>query len=431
LLKGFGNILVKELKELIRDPKILLGMIIVPLIMFPVLGAVMNFSIQSAQEQAQKATILVMNNDGGNYSQIFTTTLNSSMRVFISNYTSPQDAVNQDELSKYNTTRLIEIPPDFSANMTQHMNGNENITARVRVYSVFSSAGVFEGIGSSMIDVFIDGFNRQRAPNIVYAEKSSIIKGQIKEGVDPAQLSALMISQAIAMPITIMILLTYSMQIAATSVAMEKEEKTLETLLTLPVDRFSILMGKLSGSIVVAGVAAIAYMIGFNYYMGSFTSAIPAGTNLDLVSLGLVPSLFGYLLLGISLFVALLSALAMAVVLSAFAEDVRSAQSLVSYVYPFLFIPSFILMYVDINALPLAVRVALYAIPYSHPIIASRAVTMGDYWTAVWGIVYVSIFTLVIMYVASRLFATEKVLTAKLKFRGLRKRGKKAAQDLE
>jgi ABC-2 type transport system permease protein len=190
-------------------------------------------------------------------------------------------------------------------------------------------------------------------------------------------------------------------------------------------------MGKLSGSIVVAGVAAIAYMIGFNYYMGSFTSAIPAGTNLDLVSLGLVPSLFGYLLLGISLFVALLSALAMAVILSAFAEDVRSAQSLVSYVYPFLFIPSFILMYVDINALPLAVKVALYAIPYSHPIIASRAVTMGDYWTAVWGIVYVSIFTLVIMYIASRLFATEKVLTAKLKFRGLRKRGKTAAQDLE
>ncbi|MCJ7429850.1 hypothetical protein MUO83_01370, partial [Candidatus Bathyarchaeota archaeon] len=224
MLKGFGNILVKELKELIRDPKILLGMIIVPLIMFPVLGAVMNFSVQSAQEQAQKATILVMNNDGGDYSQDFITALNSSMRVFISNYTNPLDVVNQDELSKCNTTQLIEIPGNFSANMTQHVSGNENITALVKIYSVFSSAGVFEGIGSSMIDVFIDGFNRQLAPNMVREEKSSIIKGQIEEGVDPAQLSALMISQAIAMPITIMILLTYSMQIAATSVAMEKEE---------------------------------------------------------------------------------------------------------------------------------------------------------------------------------------------------------------
>jgi ABC-2 type transport system permease protein len=430
LLKGFGNILVKELKELIRDPKILLGMIIVPLIMFPVLGAVMNFSMQSAQEQAQKATILVMNNDGGSYSQIFITALNSSVIVFMSNYTDPQDAVNHDELSKCNTTQLVEIPSDFSVNMTQHAS-NLNITALVKIYSVFSGTGVFENIGSSMVDSLIGGFNRQLAPNVVQAEKSSIIKGQIKEGVDPAQLSALMISQTIAMPITIMILLTYSMQIAATSVAMEKEEKTLETLLTLPVDRFSILMGKLSGSIVVAGVAAVAYMIGFNYYMGSFTSTFQAGTSLDLVSLGLAPSLFGYLLLGISLFVTLLSALAIAVILSAFAENVRSAQSLVGYVYPFLFIPSFILMYVNINALPLAVKIALYAIPYSHPIIASRAVTMGDYWTAAFGIVYVSIFTLVIMYFASRLFATEKVLTAKLRFKGLRKRGKTATQDLQ
>jgi ABC-2 type transport system permease protein len=88
-------------------------------------------------------------------------------------------------------------------------------------------------------------------------------------------------------------------------------------------------------------------------------------------------------------------------------------------------------MYLDINTLPLAVKIVLYAIPYSHPIIASRAVTMGDYWTAALGIVYVSIFTLVIMYFASRLFATEKVLTAKLRFRGLRKRGRTATQDLQ
>jgi ABC-type Na+ efflux pump permease subunit len=32
---------------------------------------------------------------------------------------------------------------------------------------------------------------------------------------------------------------------------MEKEEKTLETLLTVPVDRFAILMGKLSSTIIV------------------------------------------------------------------------------------------------------------------------------------------------------------------------------------
>jgi len=39
----------------------------------------------------------------------------------------------------------------------------------------------------------------------------------------------------------------------------------------------------------------------------------------------------------------------------------------------------------------------------------------GDYGTVVFGIVYVAIFTIVIMYIAPRLFAKEKILTAKLR----------------
>lgn len=428
MLKGFGNILIKELKELIRDPKIIVGMIVVPLIMFPVLGGIMSFSVQSATEQAQKATVLVLDNDQGNYSQVFIQSLNNSLRVFVLNNTTPADAVSGNLLSKYNTTQMVEIPEGFSTNMTKHLNVDKNVTTYVKIYSVFSGAGLFESIGSSIIENFISGFNRQLAPDTMVAQESSIIKGEVKEGVDPRLLTNLMVSQAIAMPITIMILLTYSMQIAATSVAMEKEEKTLETLLSLPMDRFAILMGKLSGSIAVAGIGALAYMIGFNYYISSFSATIPAGTNLDLASLGLAPTAFGYVLLGILLFVTLLSALALAVILSAFAEDVRSAQSLVGYIYPFLFIPALLLIYVDVNALPTALRIAIFAIPFSQPIVASKAVTMGDYWTAIFGIIYVTAFTLVIMYVASRLFATEKILTMKLKFKGLRGRGKTPAE---
>jgi len=428
LLKGFGNILVKEIKELVRDPKILLAMLIVPLIMFPVLGGIISYSMQAAREQAEKATLLVVDNDGGNWSELFTDYLNFSVKVSVVNNRTLNNTVTLKLLSDYNTTQLIEIPSGFSANMTEYKNGNTKINATVNFYGIFSGGGIFQEVGSAIIDDLVSGFNRAIAPNAVYTFKSTIIKGVIQKNVDPSILSRLMLSQAIAMPITIMILLTYSMSIAATSVAMEKEEKTLETLLTLPMDRFAILMGKLSGSILVAGVGAIAYMIGFNYYMGSLMATIPSGT-LDLVSLGLVPSLLGYLLLGISLFVTLLSALALAVIMSAFSEDVRGAQSLVGNLTPIIIIPALVLMYLDVNSLPLALKILIYALPYSHPIIAARAVTMGDYWTVVFGIVYVTVFTLVIMYAASRLFATEKILTAKLKFRWLRKREKKPAEE--
>ena len=427
MLKGFRSIFIKELKELIRDPKILIGIIIIPVILFPALGAVFGYAQQTAIEQAQKTTLLILNNDNDIWSQnlIDNLTIAGAKVIVLKNIT-PQQLIDQGLLAKNSATQFVEIPAGFTQNMTRHFAENTNIKATVNIYGEFSVGGIFSSIGSTATTNIIYSFNRIVAPDALLTTQSTIIKGEIQANVDPATLSALLLSQSIALPVTIMILLTYSMQVAATSVAMEKEEKTLETLLTVPVDRFAILMGKLSSSAIVAGVGALTYMIGYSYFLGSVFTGAATGPSIDLVALGLVPSAFGYLLLGISLFVTLLSGLALAVVMSAFAEDVRGATALVGYIYPLIFIPSLALMYLDINTLPLALKAVLFAIPYSQPVIASKAVITGDYLTAGLGIIYVTAFTLVIMYLASRLFATEKILTAKLRFkrRGLFGRGK-------
>ncbi len=416
MLRGFGNILVKELKELIRDPKIIIGMIVLPLIMFPVLGLVLGYAQETAKQEAMNAQLLLVNNDNGNWSQNFIAYLSLGLNVTVLNNTAPQNVIDQGLLKLYNQTTFIEIPRSFSDNITIHLNTNPNITATVNSFSIYQGGSIFSGIGSTVASAYVNSYNRAIAPDLVKTSTSTVIKNEIEHGVDPSQLSALMISQTIALPITIMILLTYAMQIAATSVAMEKEEKTLETLLTMPVDRFSILMGKLSSTIIVAGVAALAVLFGYNFMLGSITSSVQAGTQINLAKLGLVPTPLGYSLLGISLFVTLLSALALAVIMSAFSEDVRGAQALVGYIYPLIFIPALALIYIDVNTLPTAIKAIFYAIPYSQPIIAAKAVILGDYGTVIFGIIYVTIFTVVIMYIASRLFATEKILTAKLRF---------------
>ena len=305
MLKGFTTILIKELKELMRDPKILIGMIVLPLVMFPVLGLVMGYAVSSATEQAQKATIVVLDNDGGNWSQVFIGYLNSTMNVKVINNLHAQEVIDQNLLSQYNSTQFLEVPTGFSTNMTLHLNGDGNITTDVNIYGVFSGGGMFSDLGSSSLAYLVESFNRAIAPDLVLTTQSTIIKGQVQQGIDPATLSSLMLSQSIALPVTVMIMITYAMQIAASSVAMEKEEKTLETLLTAPVDRFAILMGKVSSTMIVAGVAAVTVLIGYSYMIGSITTGITS-TNVDLVALGLVPSAFGYAMLGVSLFVTLL-----------------------------------------------------------------------------------------------------------------------------
>jgi ABC-2 type transport system permease protein len=436
LLKGLFNVIVKEVKELVRDPTLLLGMIIVPLIIFPLMGFAFQTSMKAAEESMGNISIAVMDLDKGTIAENLTnflTTWNVTIaKINDLNFT---EAVNYVEQS--NLTGLIVIPLNFSNNITG------GVKAELDVYTVFRGGGVAESTGFSRISDLLKSFEEslvfqkigEEIPeedpktvlNPIDMSEKSIVKGK---GVDipPSVLFGLMMSQSMGMPIGIMMLLIFAMQLAATSVASEKEEKTLETLLTLPINRLTILAGKLTGSIIVAVVGAIAYIVGFTYYMGSFMGIIPAEIGVDLGAIGLAPTLLSYLLLGASLFVSLISALALAISISVFAEDVKGAQALVGPLSMLLIFPMIFMMFTDIYALPFPLMIVLLAIPFTHPMLASKVAFTGDYLTAVMGIVYVSIFTIAVLYIAARLFGTEKILTAKLKFKWLRKRKGKPAE---
>jgi len=432
LLKGLFNIIVKEVKELVRDPKILLPMIIIPLIMFPLMGFAIQFSMEAAEEGMGEISVAVMDLDGGPVAE--------SLRINLTDWNAKIVQLDDPNLTKAfnyvqesNLTGLIVIPSGFSQNIT------EGGTSELEVYTPFRGGSIIESTSSSAVSALLSFFENNlvdqridekftESPttvlNPIDLSEKSIIKGK---GVDinPTVLFGLVISQSTIMPVGIMMLLIFAMQLAATAVASEKEEKTLETLLTLPINRFMILAGKLTGSILVAIVGAIAYLIGFSYYMNSFTGMIPTGVGVDLASIGLAPTLLSYVLLGLSLFMALLSALALAMSLSVFAEDVRGAQALVGPLSILLVFPMIFTMFTDITALPFPLSIILLAIPFTHPLLASNVAFTGNYLLAIGGIIYMAIFTVGVLYVAARLFGTEKILTAKLKFRRFSLRKKK------
>ncbi len=427
MLKGLFNIIVKEVKELVRDPKILLGMIIVPLIMFPLMGFAVQTSMEAVEGSMGGISMAVMNLDKGPVAETLTSFLKKLNVTIVEindlNFTETVNYVQQSNL-----TGLLVIPSGFSKNITQ------GLKAEMDVYAVFRGKGIAESTSSSMMSALLRLFEEglvvqkvgeefpedpQTVLNPIEMSERSIVKGK-SVNIDPNILLGLMMSQSMGMPIGIMMLLIFAMQLAATSVASEKEEKTLETLLTLPINRFIILVGKLTGSIIVAVVGAIAYIVGFNYYMNSFMGIMPAEIGVDLETIGLAPTPISYSLLGASLFVSLLSALALAVSVSVFAEDVRVAQALVGPLSMLLVFPMIFMMFTDIYSLPFPLMIILLAIPFTHPMLASQVVFTGDYLTVIAGIVYVSFFTIAVLYIAARIFGTEKILTAKVKFRKLR-----------
>jgi len=423
LLKALRNITAKEVKEMVRDPRILLGMILAPLLIFPLMGVVIRTSTEAVQQSMRTISIGVVDLDGGAVAQNLTDFLESIPNLKVDKFdTSNIDQVAVDAQSS-NLTAVIEIPAGFSQNITNSK------TAELKIYAIFRGGGISEAGAFSMVQGLVEAFKQKLTqetvqqkfpdPNAVLnpmnVTQRAIVKGK-PVSVNPSALFTFAQAQFLGLPLALFMLIILAMQLAATSVATEKEEKTLETLMSLPLSRFTLLMGKLAGSTIVAAIGAVATIIGVIYYMGSFSFAGPTEQlAVDVNAIGLSPSLLSYAILGASVFVSLLCALALAVVVSVFAEDVRGAQSLLGFVYTPLLIPMFVLMFADINSLPMGFRILLLALPFTHPMLAAQATITGDYFTAAWGIGYVAIFTLVILYLAARIFATEKILTMRVR----------------
>jgi ABC-2 type transport system permease protein len=112
----------------------------------------------------------------------------------------------------------------------------------------------------------------------------------------------------------------------------------------------------------------------------------------------------------------------LAISLSVFAEDVRGAQAIVGPLSILFIFPMIFTMFTDITTLPFPLSTILLAIPFTHSMLAANVTFTGNYIGAIAGIAYMAIFTVVVLYIASRLFGTEKILTAKLKFKKLGKK---------
>lgn len=429
MVSGLGNLVIKEVKEMLRDPKILIGMVLMPLIIFPVMGAAMNISQTAVEESLKEVSLALMDLDHGPMAENLILSFKALNVTLVEiEGTDVSEALNR--LQGSNVTTLVVIPQGFSQNLTSGLKGE------LEVYSLINSLSFSEGAKSSVANAPINAYENllvyrtikeafpDRAPETVLDPISLrnviVFRGTIIEA-PPEALMGLFMSQSFGFPMVIMLMLISAMQVAATSISIEKEEKTLETLLTLPIGRLSILTGKLAGSVVVAVAGAVAALIGINYYTTSIFSSVPT-EELDLSALGLTLSPISYILLGVMMFVTIVSALALAICVATFSENVRSAQSLVGPLNILIVIPSLILMFADVEILPFPIQVIMYIIPYTHSIIAAKAAFVGDYFTMLRSIAYLSIFTAVILYIAAKIFTTERIVTARVSFRRFRKK---------
>lgn len=419
-MKRFWVLFVKELRELIT-PQTIIPIVLIVLV-FLGLGKVIA---QQSKAQNKPQPVVVVDNDDSSTSADVVQELRSDNLTV----TLEQHAALPDFSKLANEKAVIVIPAGFGHDLT--LGG----AATLQTYTIqngFSIARLADtGLVSSAVAQLNAAVATERiarlAPHTSPAQvlapvhnDEHLVAGGKVAAVSPADVGAYLSSQIAFVPVVLFIVIVFAGQMVATAMANEKENKTLETLLSVPISRASIVTAKMLAAGVVASVTAVAYVYGIHKVQADFTGSqsLSASARAAIGQLGLNLSPGSYVFLGVVLFLGILVALAIALVLGAFADNIKSVQSLIMPLMMLLLIPYLATLVTDVPSLPTAFKVVLYIIPFTYTFQAMPNLYVHNYGLVALGGAYELLCFIVFMAIAAKLFASDQILT--LRLRGLR-----------
>ncbi len=419
-MRRFFVVLRKELKEMLTWQTLIPILLVV--VIYSFLGRVIN---QEQKKQAAPQALVVVDLDHSQISEMLAGILTKA-NFKVTTYT---EGVVGDIVRKVASEKgaaVLVIPQGFEAGINARKPQTVQTYTILRSFSLLGMQGTFklDAALTAMNDAIGDMYIKTGAPGLdpavvkhVISAQSFVTVGTTSAEGDPQALVSVVMQQTMVIPIVLTLVIILASQMIAASIAGEKENKTLETLLSTPVARGALVTAKMMASGIVALISAAAYMVGMKSYMGSLigtSSGTSTTVGQAIQKLGLILDLRGYVLLGLSVFAGIMVALSIAVILGAFAEDLKSVQILITPLMMMVLLPYLMTMFIDINTTSPVLKWFIYAIPFSHPFLAAQFIFAHNFAMVVAGIVYQFALFLVLATVAARIFSTDRILTMKL-----------------
>jgi ABC-type Na+ efflux pump permease subunit len=326
----------KELKDALRDRRTILAMIVIPIILLPVLMFMPAFL---ASPERNPVRIAVIQSD--NTSDDFLAALASDQIHIV--------RIGRAE----NMTKLIQngdyelgmvLPPNFS----RILEGPAQ-RATITIFVDQSSTR-----GTIALALLQDSITK-------YADK--IVSDRLaKTGLPPEALTPIetdlhsvtvtgtgAVFLAILLPLFLGIYaVTGAMYFVMDTTAGEKERKTLEALLTMPVTRTEIVIGKFLIAVLIALLSSVLAIVGMTAGVVVFSGAIGESS-----ALGLSISMTNLLLIGLATLVLAMTSASLEMVISIFARSFKEAQNFLSPLSIVVVVPAIAMQYMSEQTLRL------------------------------------------------------------------------------
>lgn len=425
-MRKFTHLLAKEIRELVT--KQLIISLVFTMALFTFIG---NISKKEMKKATGTQKISVYDLDKSDLSRALLGALEKArFEVVPVEAADGRAAVEKARLGETNV--LVVVPAGFGASVDRLEPLKIETYAYLRNFSLIGirRSEVLKAVLAAMNNYLSNNVLKNRLPelnpeslkNPIKTRDFVLIRDRMAEGSASA-IAGIVTSQSLLIPVILMMIIIYSSQMVISAIAMEKQDKTLETLLTVPISRTSIVAAKMLAAGIVGLLSAAIYMLGYRSFMGGITGSIPADASAQSIvaQLGLSMSGISLVVLGASLFLSILCALALATILGVLAEDFRSAQSLIMPVILLVMIPYFLSMFADIKTMSLPARALVLAIPFSHSFMAIPNMFLGDTKAVIFGMLYMLAFFVVLVILAGKIFSSDKVLTMKLSWKKKKK----------
>ena len=220
------------------------------------------------------------------------------------------------------------------------------------------------------------------------------------------------------MPLLLFLLVVLTAQTIITAIAAEKADKTLETLLSSPVPRSTIIGAKMLAALIVALIYALTYGVAFLTTAVSTISGQTESMNLgeaftDIVTtrhyaeelLLQIPAM-GWVGVLTQLALTLGITLTASIILGALVEDAKNTQYASLPIMLCTMFPYVLSMVSDIRNMG-AVRWLLYCIPFTHTFIATANFRFHDLPLFFGGLAYQTIFLVAMVVIALKLYSSD------------------------
>ncbi len=434
----FANLLVKELRELI-NPQMIIGLVI-SVVMLMMMGNFMGSVMDEAVSGEQEAYIC--DEDKTDFTREIIDKVSKMENVTL-HETELNGQTYQELINNLGAESVIIIPEGFTEKAFDDDDATDielvNHLKSISISSTISgtmSENIVSSLKNTACNILLEqkyGVNEkdiEKVKNPVTV-KSITVVGEKSAEVDSETLVGMATSQGVIVPLVVFIMVIFAAQMIVSAISTEKIDKTLETLLSAPVSRMSVLGAKMLAAAIMAIINAVVYMFGFSSYMGKMMtgtgispdtlgSAVEQTNTISsaMQELGLQMSAGDYVLLGMQMFMTILIALSISLMLGVLVNDPKAAQTVITPVMLMAMIPYLVSMFSDVSELPILLKIFMWIIPFTHTFNATKNIlfnNMGEFWA---GFAYQFVFFAGCMLLATRLFASDKIFTVSLDFGG-------------